>query len=243
MLDWGILATLALLALAGSLHCAGMCGGFAAMIAARSTSRSQAATPSMLAYVLGKASSYSIVGLALALATSGVDRSLHDSASPEWAHRFQSLLAVLMGIALIVAGLAALGVRLPRKLRAAPGPLAKLFGSVRDLPGLQGAFGVGVLTGLLPCGLSWSAFAIAANTDPGSAAAGLFLFGLGTAPVLLLIGLLGTRIPLGVRRFGPWIVGPLLILLGAFTLLRGEIPGTEGVRREVLPECCSSGNC
>lgn len=209
------------------------------MIAARSTSRSQAATPSMLAYVIGKASSYSIVGLSLSLATGGVERGLHESASPELAHRFQSLLAVLMGIALIVAGLAALGVRLPRKLRGAPGPISRVFGAVRDLPGLQGAFGVGVLTGLLPCGLSWSAFAIAANTDPATAAVGLFLFGLATAPVLLVIGLLGTRIPLGVRRFGPWLVGPLLILLGAFTLLRGDIPGTGGVRREVLPDCCS----
>lgn len=239
MLDWSRLATLALLALAGSLHCAGMCGGFAAMVAARTKSRSAAATPSMLAYVFGKACSYTIVGLSLSLLTGGLDRSLHDSASPELAHSFQSALAVLMGVALIVAGLSSLGVRLPSRWRGAPGPLTKLFAAVRDLPGLQGAFGIGVLTGLLPCGLSWSAFAIAANTDPATAAVGLLLFGICTAPVLLVIGLLGTRIPLSLRKFGPWLVGPLLILLGALTLLRGDIPGLGAVQDEVLPACCT----
>ncbi len=232
MLEWGTLAALMVLALAGSLHCVGMCGGFAAMIAARSTR----VTPSMLAYVLGKASSYAVLGLSLALMAGGVERRLHGSESPELAHRFQSGLAILTGVALVVAGLAALGVRLPRRWRAVPAPVSRLFQSIRELPGLQGAFGVGVLTGLLPCGLSWSAFAIAANTNAATALVGLFLFGLATAPGLLTVAFFGARMPDGLRRYGPWLVGPLLILFGSFTALRGGLPGAA----EVLPECCST---
>jgi len=209
------------------------------MVAARTKSRSMAATPSMLAYVFGKACSYTIVGLGLSLLTGRLDRSLHGSESPELAHQFQAALAILMGVALIVAGLGSLGVRLPSRWKGAPGPLAKLFAAVRGLPGLQGAFGIGILTGLLPCGLSWSAFAIAVNSDPATAAVGLMLFGLSTAPVLLVIGLLGTHIPLRLRKLGPWLVGPLLILLGALTLLRGDLPGLRGVQEQVLPACCS----
>ncbi|MCA9687657.1 MAG: sulfite exporter TauE/SafE family protein, partial [Myxococcales bacterium] len=207
VLDWSLLGTLVLLALAGSLHCAGMCGGFAAMVAARGPGRGLRVAPAMLSYVIGKAISYAILGSSLALLAGGVDARLHASDSADVAHAFQGVLAWFVGIALVVAGLAALGVRLPRRFGGIPAPIARVFEAVRDLPGLQGAFGVGVLTGLLPCGLSWSAFAVATSTDPATAAAGLFLFGLGTAPVLLGIGLLGSSVPLSLRRFGPWIVG------------------------------------
>lgn len=46
----------------------------------------------------------------------------------------------------------------------------------------------------IPCGLSWSAFALGAASEPGTAAIGLFLFGLGTTPALLAVAF-GGRLP------------------------------------------------
>jgi sulfite exporter TauE/SafE len=78
------------------------------------------------------------------------------------------------------------------------------------------------MLGLLPCGLSYSAFAGAAAT--GRPAAGLLLalsFGLGTLPALVLagaaLGFLGARGRGMLQRAG----GLLVALLGLLFLLRG----------------------
>ena len=56
-----------------------------------------------------------------------------------------------------------------------------------NLGGFAGAFGAGMVTGYLPCGLSWGAFVLATQVEPATAAVGLFLFGL---DLVFLAGLL-----------------------------------------------------
>ncbi len=128
---------------------------------------------------------------------------------------------------MILAGLWNLGLRapIPRSI-ARGGSFGRALGvvgaSVRSLGGPMGAFGTGVLTGLLPCGLSWSAFALATQVDRPTAAAGLFLFGLGTGPALLLLGLGWVTLQLRGRTLAIRLAGGVVILFGVLTILRGD---------------------
>lgn len=59
-------------------------------------------------------------------------------------------------------------------------------------PGFAARFGLGMLLGLIPCGLVMAALMASAST--GSALAGgvgMALFGLGTVPALMAVGLAG----------------------------------------------------
>jgi len=84
-------------------------------------------------------------------------------------------------------------------------------------------YGFGLLNGLLPCGLVYVACAGAAALGEWLAGVEYMLvFGLGTVPMMLTLGLAGRVIPPGFRlrlqRVVPWslaLVAVLLILRGA----------------------------
>jgi sulfite exporter TauE/SafE len=82
--------------------------------------------------------------------------------------------------------------------------------------------GIGLLNGILPCGLVYVGVAGAVNTgDITNAMVYMALFGLGTAPVMLTISLIGNFLSIAVRnrinRITPYVV----ILLGVLFILRG----------------------
>lgn len=194
-----------LLALANAAHCAGMCGAFAAH-ATRGGGRG------LLLYLSGKTATYVSFGAvagALGAQALGVSR-----AAQPW-------LALLAGVALAWAGLAALQPVPLRWLRGASlaGVLSPLIGSLRrpDLPG--GRFTLGVVSGALPCGVVALALLQALATgSPASAAVYMLVFGCGTWPALALAGWLldrgGARLQL--RAAG----GVLLLATSALTLWR-----------------------
>lgn len=226
-------AAFALLALAGAPHCAGMCGGLVVASGGRSARR-------QLAFVGGKALTYGLLGLALA---SGGHAALHGGAEllgdgePLALSRGRAVLAWMAGVALVLAGSAALGLRLslPRAGLRVTRVFAHVHRSVVALPGATGAFGSGLLCGLLPCGLSWSAFALAFASEPWIGFLGLVVFGLATAPALLAVGLGWRAVPEAWRARARVIGGVVLILLGVFTAARGGLPGAQ----RALPECCA----
>lgn len=245
----GLLPFLAL-GLVGALHCAGMCGGFAAIVAGGGRRRG-GPTRDLLAYVLGKALTYAVLG---ALAAAAGHLLAHGGATlagappgerAEWLLGVRRACAWLAGVTLVLFGAGALGLRPPSRLAtvlAGVRPLRAaraLFAAVRTLPGLARPLGIGLVTGLLPCGLSWSAFALAASAGPLLGPAGAFAFGLATGPVLLVSGwgwsgLFASRRTLALR-----LVGPLLIAFGAYTALRGGLPFDGGAAQAALPPCCA----
>jgi sulfite exporter TauE/SafE len=258
-LDWRDLAPFLILGLLGAAHCLGMCGGFAVAVSAAAGRQRWRVLRHQLAYVGGKALTYALLGLVVARAGELVARGgelVAGGGSELFAERTEALarsrelLAWLAGATMIGLGLVAwrgggaslfggrAGSRSPR-LGAIAARLRGLFAAARSLPGASGALATGLLTGLLPCGWSWGALALAAATPPLAAFLGMGLFGLGTAPVLILVGLGWSGLSVRHRRLGQALLGPLLIVFGVLTALRGAPLFGLGAAAEVLPACCT----
>ncbi|GGI24905.1 membrane protein [Pedobacter mendelii] len=98
-------------------------------------------------------------------------------------------------------------------------PLSKAMGKVFNLPA-WGLF-AGMLNGLIPCGMVYLALATALNT--GNIKSGgifMFLFGLGTAPLMMMISLGGIFLKKYIRfntnKLIPWF----MFFMGLLFLLR-----------------------
>jgi sulfite exporter TauE/SafE len=208
-----------LIALAGSGHCAGMCGVFSVAVSANARN-----TPALLArqfaYHLGKATAYLFIAALLLLAGSllSAQQTLVGA---------QNILGYIAGALMILAGLAyALELRLPVAFArwwqgsAACGAMRALWQS----PSLIKSVLIGWINGFLPCGLSFTALIyIASFGSVTGVIAGSYLFGLGTLPALLAVAWLGRRAALGLQT-RRWLVrasGALLVIFGIVTLLRG----------------------
>jgi sulfite exporter TauE/SafE len=85
---------------------------------------------------------------------------------------------------------------------------------------LSRALGLGLLWGLLPCGLVYSVLLLAAASEsPTGGAMVMLVFGLGTTPAMLLSGLGAARLAEAMRHRGTRLgAGLLIIALGIFTL-------------------------
>ncbi len=91
--------------------------------------------------------------------------------------------------------------------------------SIRSFSSL---FLIGVLNGLLPCGLVYMAIAGAIGT--GAVALGsmyMVLFGLGTNPMMLSISLAGNIMSLAIRNKINKLIPVLVVIVGIFFILRG----------------------
>lgn len=238
------------LGLVGSAHCAGMCGGFALSVALASGPARAALVRDQVLFVLGKASTYVVLGLLLHTLLDGAVQA----SGLAW---LQRAATVATGLVLIAAGAKLWGLRatrpaaappfptpLGRALRAALGAASRLQSAARALGGASGAFAAGLVTGFLPCGLSWSALALATQVELAVALPGLLFFGLGTGPVLVLCGLGGERLlhlSPARRHLGVRIAGGLLIAFGGMTLLRGGWTLDDAIAGTPAP-CCPAGD-
>ena len=170
-------------------HCIGMCGPVVAAHALNTGGRSL--VPQCL-YNLGRITTYGIVGGLMGLTGSfaGVIHPMEN---------FQNILMAAIGFVMVLMGLA-VGGWLPVGIgRSGCGwsRLGALVKYVTEAGGVGAFFPMGLVLGFIPCGMSYTAFiaAAGAGVHAGSQAEGflkgmfmLLLFGLGTAPALLLLG-------------------------------------------------------
>lgn len=201
------------LSLGGSLHCMGMCGGFALMANA-GAGRIGLRWP-FVAYVAGKASAYALMGL---LAGSlGATLSLFRSGG--------MILSWVAGLAMLAVGGHLLGWRGFGWISApvASGGFVSRMASLIKRDGSAARFGMGLLNGWLPCGLVYAALAMAVGQGSAQGAAGFMaVFGLGTIPSLWLAaqltGLLSPDWKKKLARLSGWLV----VLFGLYTIARGS---------------------
>lgn len=187
--------------LAGSVHCAGMCGGIVGAFSVGAPVRviriagagRGSAGSHVLAYNAGRIASYMLAG-ALAGGAAGSLASLARMASLQLAaYLLANLMLAVMGLYLMDAwrGLArieAAGGQLWRRMQPLLKPLLPMDSPCK-------ALALGALWGWVPCGMVYSMLLTAMLS--GSALAGALVmgtFGLGTLPMLLAMGLSGARL-------------------------------------------------
>ncbi len=208
-----------LIGLLGSTHCIGMCGGFVAMYSLNKPA-AQPSLPYHLLYNLGRVATYSILG--------GILGHIGSFVASIGGHRgIPGAVLLLAGVLMILMGLNMAGILGKRGLFEDTGIAESSFfrralHRVIALESVRGAFLLGLLLGLLPCGFLYPIFMNAAAS--GGFFSGMSLlavFGLSTVPALLSFGFLVTRIKPYLKVLLYRIAAALIILLGLRAFLRG----------------------
>lgn len=202
--------------LLGGVHCVGMCGG---VVGALSFGlRADRNLPVLLAYNLGRISSYTLAGALMG----GLGFYFSGLLPVQTAQRvllsFAGLFLILMGLYLAgwwnaLASIERAGGVLWRRIE----PLGRGLLPVRSVR--QGLL-LGLLWGWLPCGLVYSALVWTVSAGGALEGAMLMLaFGLGTLPNLLLMGVAAAQLNRWVRRPAVRrIAGALVVGFGVLLL-------------------------
>ena len=209
-----ILLSALLLGLMGSFHCAGMCGPIAIALPLHGNTVAQKIFGGTL-YNLGRAITYGIMGAVFGMLGQG----LHLIG-------FQQKVSVIMGALMIISVLFPSLFKNQYKLDKSwfkfVGNLKKSLGKLLTVRSFSSLFLIGLLNGLLPCGLVYMAIAGAIGT--GEITLGAFymvLFGIGTIPMMLSISLAGNLFSTALRNKINKLIPILVVLVGIFFILRG----------------------
>jgi sulfite exporter TauE/SafE len=202
--------------LLGSLgHCLGMCGPLVLMVGAQVQSRGASAVPHHLIYHSARLTVYALLG-----AVAGAFGSLFGLG--DHLSNLAGAISVLLGLGVVVLGLGYLGWLPHGGLEAAGDWLSRAMGWAlqRGWPG--GTLLLGGLNGLLPCGLVYSSLLVVASAGgPLPGALGMGIFGLGTLPALLVIGLGAGMLGARTRHALARVAGALIVVVGLQLILRG----------------------
>jgi sulfite exporter TauE/SafE len=190
-----------------------------------------------LLFSLGRIASYAVAGALVGL----VGHGLLSLISP---HRAQTVGFVISGAFMIMLGLHLAGAwRGLSVLEEQGGRLWQRVAPVtRRLLRIERpyrALALGLLWGWLPCGLVYSMLAWAAVTgSPGRSAALMAVFGLGTLPMLMLMGSAAAWLD-GVRRNVKWRrwAGALVLAFGLLTVsgLISPVPLHQTAHHSAFP--------
>ncbi len=207
--------------LGGFGHCIGMCGPLVASSSLQSTAvdvscKYRARIIDQALYNTGRLTTYGIVGAIMGFAASFINVASKLVG-------IQNGVMVGAGIIMVIMGLGILGVAggtgwLERHNSLVLTTAKKLFG----LSSPWRYYPLGLVLGLMPCGLSYTAFIAAAGTEsPLGGMLTMFYFGAGTIPALALfsaaVTYLGSRMRLWMQKAG----GVAVMVMGFYYILRG----------------------
>jgi sulfite exporter TauE/SafE len=222
----------------GSLHCAGMCGGFSAVLGGFPHPRR-----AWLAHHTTRVVAYAALGALAGSVGAGLDRAATVAG-------VQSIAGPLAGASLIVIALqvlwrgevgpavAPVRIRTPDERpsihRRIQTGLAR-GGRRRDA---VGAASTGLLAAALPCGWLWSFVLVAAAAGSATrGAAVMAVFGLGSVPTLVAAGWIARRVIQRLGRWAPRVGAMAMLAIGVATAVGwgGRIP-----TRELAPSTAAS---
>lgn len=200
--------------LAGSLHCVGMCGPLALALPYQRGSWLHA-LGQVLVYNAGRVLTYSVIGVLIGLA----GRGLFLAGAQAW-------LSLSLGVVFLLAAIFSFSiesrlVRLPG-LKHLQHWVQKKLGALMRQRGTATLFGIGMLNGLLPCGLVY--MAVAGAVTAGGVAQGavfMILFGLGTLPLMAAVAMAGQFIGVDIRRRARKLLPAFLVIFALFFVMRG----------------------
>lgn len=228
---YSILAGLGI-GLFGSFHCIGMCGPIALSLPVYGKSRAEKLFLILL-YNLGRASTYAAFGALFGF-----------MGKQFWLFGYQRFFSVLLGTSILILlfvskflhGKSGMIESLLFRIKAA---LSSLLMSPSNP---LSYYTIGLINGLLPCGLVYLAVgsAMATGNTFGGAAL-MFMFGLGTFPLMISLMIFGRFISLSFRNRMRKLVPVFIALTALVIMLRGmnlgipylspQISETEEIRQ------------
>ena len=221
-----------LLGLAGSAHCAGMCGPLALALPVGPGGRWTFVAGRVL-YNTGRIITYTLMGALFGLLGQGF--------AIAGLQRWVSLvLGALILLGLIVSPRFARAIPLTRAVSWLKAALGKLL----QRRALSSLFGIGLLNGLLPCGLVYVACAGAATLgDSFQGIRHMIAFGLGTLPMMLAIALAGQKLQFTLRFKLQRLIPVSLAIVGALLLMRGLALDIPYLSPKLPAQSSATGRC
>lgn len=207
-MGYGLLFLVGLLT---GFHCIAMCGGFVVSYTAKDSQEGRKSHKSHMLYGVGKVMSYTVIGAAFGLLGSIV----------AFTPAMRGVAGLLAGLFLVIFGLKMLNVfpALRRFSLKTPGFLNRFVGRNQSGSPLV----IGLLNGLMiACGPLQAIYIMAAGT--GSVVEGaklLFVFALGTLPVMLGFGYFASMISSRMTNKILRASGVIVIILGIVMVNRG----------------------
>lgn len=223
--------------LLGSFHCVGMCGPLALSLPL-STNTEWSKFSGAFLYNTGRMLTYSVFGLVFGLI--GKSASLFG---------YQQWLSILLGVLIISF------VILPKRISAFNNKnfITVFFDKIRSGLGelfsrknYSSLFFIGILNGLLPCGLVYMAAAAAVATgDIADSILFMAFFGLGTLPIMWSLAFFGNYVSIGIRQKIRRVYPYMMMMIGCLLILRGMGLGIPYISPEMkaekknIIECCA----
>jgi len=223
--------TACLLGLIGSAHCAGMCGPLALALPATGGRFARFFTGRLL-YNLGRLVTYAGLGAVFGLA----GKTFSFAGLQRW-------VSIVAGFT-VLAGLAAPRFFAGAATAGAVNRLKSLFITALRRRTLASLFALGLLNGLLPCGLVY--VACAATTANDTVLRGIeymVAFGLGTLPMMLAISLTGQKLQVAMRFKLQRLIPVGLAVVGALLLLRGMALGIPHLSPRLSTSAGAAQSC
>jgi hypothetical protein len=223
--------------LLGSFHCVGMCGPLALSLPLNNDSFWSKFSGALL-YNMGRIVTYSTFGLVFGT----IGKSLSFFGYQQW-------ISIALGIAIIFF------VVLPKRFSSFNNSNAviKFLENLRTALGKLFAkdnhfslFSIGLLNGLLPCGLVYMAAAGAIATgDILKSVVFMAFFGLGTLPIMWSVAFFGNYIGISIRQKIRTAYPYLMTLMACLLILRGMGLGIPYIsplvekEKQVVQGCCA----
>lgn len=213
-----LIITILLASLAGSLHCAGMCGPIVVM--ATSLDKQYVSQSKLtFAYHTGRFIVYTILGIIAG--TIGLAFNLSASLIG-----IQQIAAIIAGFTMILFGIIAIlrirgyGIKHFKIPQFVTSTISKLQRFAYQFPPTPRSFIMGLLTAILPCGWLWAFLVAAAGT--GSPILGgivMATFFVGTVPILLVVGLSIQHFTQRFKGLAPTLLAMTIVLLGFYMIV------------------------
>lgn len=220
----------------GSLHCIGMCGPIALALPAYGQGAFRRIAGPLL-YNTGRIITYGLLGSLFGLLGKGFVIG-----------GYQQLLSIILGVLILVSML------LPASLKSKLGMTKIITPFVVKVKSLLGRFLkqrtagsfliIGLLNGLLPCGLVYLAIAGAIATgDVFHSGTFMIMFGVGTIPALLFVSVAAGSISLNVRNRITKAIPVFTVVMACLLILRGLDLGIPYLSPKLSKTDCTKHSC
>ena len=199
--------------LLGSFHCIGMCGPIAFMLPIDRKNKTKGFFQ-ILSYHLGRLFTYSLIGLLFGFLGRGF-----------YFFGFQQQLSIIVGILMIITIIfpkILQKLSLSKKISTLVLKIKNSLGKELKKKGNDTFFTIGFLNGFLPCGLVYMAvFGAIATSNAFTGSLYMFLFGLGTIPLMTAFVYLGNFTKGNFRKNIQKAIPVMVVFIGVLFIIRG----------------------